>query len=329
MAKYIAKRILLMIPIIIGVSFLVYSIMSLTPGFDDPGRIVLGMDASAEAVEKINMLFGADKPFLERYLNYMGGIARGDFGLSFRTQQSVSSEILRRFPVTLKVALLSILFSLAIGIPIGIISAVRQYSLADYISRVVSMLMTAIPSFWLGLMFLLLFGLNLGWFPISGIDTWKGYLLPSLSLSIVSMGLMIRMTRSAMLEVVRQDYIRTARAKGLKEQTIILRHALRNTLIPVVTVAGTNFGTQLGGAVIIESVFAVPGLGQYILSAVNNRDLPGVLGAVILLAASFSLINLAVDIAYTFIDPRVKSLYASQGGGKGRGAKPGKKAQPA
>ena len=311
MTRYIIKRMLLLIPIIIGVSFLVYCIMSLTPGFNDPGRILLGMDATQEAVERVNRLFGADKPFFTRYFNYMGGIVQGDFGLSYRTQQSVTSEILRRFPVTLRVTLLSIFLSIIIGIPIGVISAVRQYYLIDYISRVISMMMTAIPSFWLGLVFLLLFSLHLGWLPSSGIQSWQGYILPSLSLSIVSMGLMIRITRSSMLEVVRQDYIRTARAKGMREGSIIMRHGLRNALIPVVTVAGTTFGTQLGGAVIIESVFAVPGLGTYILAAVNNRDLPCVLGAVILLAASFGLINLAVYIIYTFIDPRIKGMYAT------------------
>jgi peptide/nickel transport system permease protein len=305
-----------MIPITIGVSFLVYSIMAITPGFNDPGRIALGIDAPADAVDKLNKLFGADKPFLKRYVHYVGGIVRGDFGLSYRTQQSVSREILRRFPTTFTLAVWSIIISLLVGVPIGVLSAMKQYSLSDYVSRVISMLMTAIPSFWLGLMLLLLFGLKLRLLPTSGVETWRNFILPSTSLSIVTMGLMIRMTRSAMLEVVRQDYIRTARAKGLKESKIIVSHALKNALIPVITVAGTNFGTQLGGAVIIESVFAVPGLGTYILSAVNNRDLPCVLGSVILLAVAFSFINLMVDISYTFIDPRIKTLYSKRKGGR-------------
>lgn len=310
MIKYILKRLLLMIPIIIGVSFLVFFIMSLTPGFDDPARIVLGMDASEEAVLNLNIKFGADKPFFIRYFNYISGAIKGDFGISYRTQQPVAQEIMRRFPTTLKISLISIILSLIIGIPLGIISAVKQYTVTDYFSRLISMLMTAVPSFWLGLMLLLLFSLKLRWVPSSGIDTWKGYILPSLSLSIISMGLMIRMTRSTMLEVIRQDYIRTARSKGVPEKTVIFKHALKNALIPVVTVAGTNFGTQLGGAVIIEAVFAVPGLGQYVLNAVNTRDIPGVLSSVILLAVTFSLINLAVDVMYSFIDPRVKSVYA-------------------
>lgn len=310
MAKYIIKRLLLMIPIIIGVSFLVYFIMSLTPGFDDPARIVLGMDASREAVDELNATFGADKSFFIRYFDYVTNAVQGDLGISYRTQQSVAQEILRRFPTTLKISLISISLSLLIGIPIGILSAVKQYTLMDNASRVTAMLMTAIPSFWLGLMLLLLFSLQLRWLPSSGVITWKGYILPSVSLSIVTMGLMIRMTRSTMLEVIRQDYIRTARSKGVPEKGVIFKHALKNALIPVITVAGTNFGALLGGAVIIEAVFAVPGVGQYILSAVNTRDLPGVLGAVILLAVTFSLINLMVDIIYSFIDPRIKTLYA-------------------
>lgn len=301
-----------MVPIIIGVTFLVFFIMSLTPGFDNPARIVLGIDASAEAVENLNAKLGANKPFFIRYLSYMSNAVQGDFGNSYRTGQPVAQEIMRRFPVTLKLSLTSIILSLIIGIPLGIISAVKQYTFTDYFSRFISMLMTAIPSFWLGLMLLLLFSLRLRLLPSSGVDTWRGYILPAVSLSIVSMGIMIRMTRSTMLEVIRQDYIRTARSKGVPEETVIFKHALRNALIPIVTIAGTTLGAQLGGAVIIESVFAAPGVGQYILNAINTRDLPGVLSSVLLLAITFSLINLAVDIIYAFIDPRIKSLYGSQ-----------------
>jgi len=308
--RYVGKRLLLMIPIIVGVSFLVYSIMSLTPGFNDPARIVLGMDASKDAVDNLNAVLGADKPFFSRYLTYVSRVVQGDFGLSYRTQQPVTREILRRFPTTLRLAVISVLISLLVGIPLGIISAVKQYKLVDNVSRVIAMIMTAIPSFWLGLMMLLFFSLELRWLPSSGISGWKSYILPASSLSIVTMGLMIRITRSAMLEVIRQDYIRTARSKGLQEKKVIFKHALKNALIPVITVAGTNFGAQLGGAVIIEAVFAIPGLGQYILNAVNMRDLPGVLGSVILLAVTFSFINLVVDVIYSFVDPRIKTVYA-------------------
>lgn len=299
-----------MIPIMIGVSFLVYFIMSLTPGFDNPALSILGIDASKEALAEMNALLGADKPFFTRYFNYMLGVLKGDFGVSYRTTLSVSSEILHRFPITMVLAAFSVLFSLLVGVPVGIVSAVKQYHLTDYISRFIAMLLTAIPSFCLGLGFLLVFVLKLKLLPTNGIDTWKGFILPCLSLALVEMGGMIRMTRSTMLEVIRQDYIRTARAKGQTERKIITVHELRNAMIPIVTVAGLNFGRQLGGAVIIESVFAIPGLGSYVLSAVNNRDLPAVLGSVILLSLSFSLINLLVDVVYSYIDPRIKSQYA-------------------
>lgn len=299
-----------MIPIMIGVSFLVYYIMSLTPGFDNPALTILGMDASHESLDALNAKLGADKPFFERYFKYMIGVIQGNFGVSYRTQLSVSGEILNRFPVTMILAIFSVLFSLLVGVPVGIVSAIRQYHITDYTSRFIAMLLTAIPSFCLGLSFLLIFVLKLKLLPPNGIDSLKGFILPCFSLALVEMGGMIRMTRSTMLEVIRQDYIRTARAKGQTERKIIYMHELRNALIPIVTVAGLNFGRQLGGAIIIESVFAVPGLGSYVLSAVNNRDLPAILGAVILLSLSFSIINLIVDIVYSFIDPRIKSQYA-------------------
>lgn len=316
MAKYFLRRILLMIPIMLGVSLIVYIIMSFTPNFDNPGRLVLGMEASEEAVRDFNEKMGADKSFSERYINYIGNVFRGDFGVSYRSGLSIGQDLLKRFPITLTIALISILLSLVIGVPVGILSAVRQYKLSDYFTRVVSMMMTAIPSFWLGLMFLLLFALKLKWFHAGGIDDWSSYVLPSVSLSVITMGLMIRMTRSTMLEVIRQDYIRTARSKGLTERRIIFKHALRNALIPIITVAGNNFGNQLGGAVIIESVFAVPGVGTYILTGVNTRDMPCVLGSVLLLSLAFSLINLLVDIAYTFVDPRIKAQYTGKGGAR-------------
>lgn len=310
MAKYIIRRLLLMIPIMLGVSFIVYSIMACTPNFDNPGRIMLGIEATEEAVAEFNAMFGADKPFFERYFCYIADLLQGDLGTSYRTKMGVAEEIMRRFPVTLALTTISMAISLFIGVPIGILSAVRQYKPSDYVIRTVSMLLTAIPSFCLGLGLLLVFALQLRLLPSNGIDSWKSFILPGLSLGLVSIGGMIRMTRSTMLEVIRQDYVRTARAKGQTEGKIIWRHELRNALIPVVTVAGSTFARELGGAVIIENVFAVPGLGSYILSAVNNRDLPCVLSAVIMLSLTSSLINLLVDIVYTFIDPRIKSQYA-------------------
>lgn len=309
MTKYILKRLLWIIPIMIGVSFIVYFIMSLTPNFSNPALIKLGLDATPEQLAEMNKKLGADKPFFPRYVSYMAGVVRGDFGVSYSTTLNVSGEILRRAPITMTLAAIALLFSLFVGVPIGIWSAIRQYKLSDYVIRVVSMLLTAIPSFCMGLGFLLIFALRLRILPANGIATWKGFILPGLSLSLVAVGSMIRMTRSTMLEVIRQDYVRTARAKGQTEGKIIWMHELRNALIPIVTVAGIQFGRELGGAVIIESVFAIPGLGTYILSGVNNRDLPCVLGAVIILSLAFSVINLIVDIIYTFVDPRIKSQF--------------------
>lgn len=309
MAKYILKRLLWIIPIMIGVSFIVYFIMSLTPNFDNPALVKLGLDATPEQLAEMNKKLGADKSFFPRYFSYMAGVVRGNFGVSYSTTLDVSGEILRRAPITMTLAAIALLFSLFVGVPIGIWSAIRQYHLSDYVIRVVSMLLTAIPSFCMGLGLLLLFALKYRILPANGIATWKGFILPGLSLSLVAVGSMIRMTRSTMLEVIRQDYVRTARAKGQTEGKIIWMHELRNALIPIVTVAGIQFGRELGGAVIIESVFAVPGLGTYILSGVNNRDLPCVLGAVIILSLAFSVINLLVDIIYTFVDPRIKSQF--------------------
>lgn len=309
MTKYILKRLILIIPIMIGVSFIVYFIMSLTPNFSNPALIKLGLDATPEQLAEMNKKLGADKPFFPRYIAYMLGVVRGDFGVSYSTTLNVSGEILRRAPITMTLAAISLLFSLFVGVPIGIWSAIRQYKLSDYVIRVISMLLTAIPSFCMGLGLLLIFALKYRILPANGIQTWKGFILPGLSLSLVAVGSMIRMTRSTMLEVIRQDYIRTARAKGQTEGKIIWKHELRNALIPIITVAGITFGRELGGAVIIESVFAVPGLGTYILSGVNNRDLPCVLGAVIILSLAFSVINLIVDIIYTFVDPRIKSQF--------------------
>ena len=301
---------LLIIPIMFGVSFIVYFIMSLTPNFDNPAFIRLGIEATPEQLAEMNQKLGADKPFFPRYFSYMAGVLHGDFGVSYQTTLNVSDEIINRFPVTMTLATISLLFSLLVGVPIGIWSAIRQYKLSDYVIRVISMILTAIPSFCMGLGLLLVFALKYRILPANGIQTWQGFILPGLSLSLVAVGSMIRMTRSTMLEVIRQDYVRTARAKGQTEGQIVRKHELRNAMIPIITVAGIQFGRQLGGAVIIESVFAIPGLGTYILSGVNNRDLPVVLGSVIMLSFAFSVVNLIVDIIYTFVDPRVKSLYA-------------------
>lgn len=308
MYKYVLKRLLLLIPIILGITFIVFSIMSLTPG--DPGMLILGTSAPQEAIDKLNHELGYDKPFLARYAGYVKNALMGDFGKSYRTNKPVFKEIFARFPTTLTLAVLGVLTSVIIGIPIGILSAVKQYSKLDIISTTAAMLMVSVPGFWLGLMLIILFSLKLGWLPSNGIDTISALILPTITLALPSAANIIRMTRSTMLETIRQDYIRTARSKGAVERTIIWKHALRNALLPVITVIGMDFGALLGGTILIESIYSIPGLGMLMLTAIRMKDIPQVMAAVIFLASMFSVIMLMVDLIYAYIDPRLKSQYA-------------------
>lgn len=308
MYKYVLKRLILLIPIILGITFIVFSIMSLTPG--DPGRLILGTSAPQEAIDKLNHELGYDKPFLVRYADYVRNAVIGDFGKSYRTNKPVFKEIFARFPTTLTLAVLGVLTSVIIGIPIGILSAVKQYSKLDIISTTAAMLMASVPGFWLGLMLIILFSLKLGWLPSNGIDTFSALILPTITLALPSAANIIRMTRSTMLETIRQDYIRTARSKGAVERTIIWKHALRNALLPVITVIGMDFGALLGGTILIESIYSIPGLGMLMLTAIRMKDIPQVMAAVIFLASLFSIIMLMVDLIYAYIDPRLKSQYA-------------------
>ena len=281
--------------------------MNLTGG--DPARMILGEYAPQEAVDLLREEMGLNENFLIRYAKYIGGVLRGDFGKSYMTKLPVTTEILSRIPTTFRLAVLSMIICITIGLPVGIISAVKQYSLIDSISLVSALLLTSMPSFWLGLMLILLFSLKLGWLPSVGVDTWQHYILPSVTLAATTMAVLLRMMRSTMLEVIRQDYIRTARAKGADERSVVFGHALRNALLPVVTVIGINFGIQLGGAVIVENVFAIPGLGTLMIDAVKMKDIPVVLGAVMFVALIAGIVNLLVDILYIYIDPRIKSQY--------------------
>jgi len=307
-SRYILKRLLLLIPILLGVTFIVFTIMSLTPG--DPGRLILGQKVPQAAVDQLNHELGFDKPFLIRYVNYIVDAVQGDFGKSYRTSRPVFDEIFSRFPTTLKLALLGVITSVILGIPIGILSAVKQYSALDIISTVAAMLMSAIPSFWLGLMMIIFFSLKLGWLPSNGIGTWAHYVMPTLTLGVPSAASIIRLTRATMLETIRQDYIRTARAKGATEKIVIWKHALKNALLPVITVVGMSFGGLLGGTILIESVFSMPGVGMLMLNAIRMKDIPQVMATVILLAAPFCVIMLFVDILYAYIDPRLRARYS-------------------
>lgn len=307
MHKYVLKRILLLIPVLLGVSLLVFAIMSLTPG--DPAQLILGENAPKEAVLKLREEMGLNDPFFMQYFRFVKNAIMGDFGRSYTTGREVFGEIFARFPNTLILAVIGIIISVCIGIPIGIISATRQYSFLDSFSMVIALLGVSMPVFWLGLMLILTFSVKLGWLPSGGFDGLKSIILPAVTLGVGSAAIITRMTRSSMLEVIRQDYIRTARAKGVAEKVVINKHALKNALIPIITVVGLQFGHLLGGAVLTESVYSWPGVGRLMVDAIRQKDTPTVLAAVVFLAAVFSVVNLLVDILYAYVDPRIKSQY--------------------
>ncbi len=290
--------------VVLGISFIIFSILAMTPG--DPAQIILGDAATPEALAELREQMGLNDMFIVRYLRYMASALSGDFGNSYRTQLPVINELMTRLPNTLVLALFGVGFAAMIGIPIGIISAVKQYTLIDNITMTFAMIMTAIPAFWLGLMLMLVFALDLGWVPAIGVDNWKGFILPAATLAIGNMAVMIRMTRSTMLEVIREDYIRTALAKGASHSRVILKHALRNALLPVITIIGLNFGFQMGGAIINETVFSVPGVGTLIINSVRQKDVPMVMASVLFVALTISMVTLFIDLIYTVVDPRIK-----------------------
>ena len=298
----------MMIPIMLGVTFIIFFISYITPG--DPAQMILGEAAPAEALEALREEMGLNDPFLIRYVNFVINAVQGDLGQSFLTRRPVFDEIMFRFPMTLQLAIYGTILSILIGIPLGIISATKQYSIFDNVATSLGLLGVSIPNFWLGLMLILFFSVNLGLLPISGLDTPSGWVLPIITIGTGSAAMVMRITRSSMLEVVRQDYIRTARAKGQSETAIIRKHALRNALIPVVTAIGLDFGFLLSGAVLTETIYALNGVGRFIVEAIARRDFPIMQGGVLVLALAFSLVNLVVDILYAYIDPRIKSQYS-------------------
>lgn len=310
MTKYILKRLLMMIPVILGMSFFIFAVLDMAPG--DPARIILGDKVPADAVEALREELGLNDPFLVRYANYILNALRGDFGESYRTHLPVFEEIMARFPTTLTLALGSIVLTVVIGVPIGVLSAVRQYSLMDNVTMAGALVLASMPGFWLGTMLVLLFASRLGWLPATGAETWKHFILPCVALMASNMATLVRMTRSNMLEVIRADYITMARAKGATEKLVIFRHALRNALMPIITIIGMNLSGLLGGTMIIESVFALPGLGTLAVTSVRSKDIPMVLAEVIFIALLAGFINLFVDVLYAYIDPRLKSQYVRQ-----------------
>lgn len=307
MSKYILKRVLILFPTLLAIIFIVFGTMNLTPG--DPAQVMLGQQATPEAIQKLDHELGFDRPFIVRYGDYVVKLVEGDMGKSYTTGRPVFDSIVSRFPTTVKLATFAILLSVIIGVPLGIIAAVKQYSVFDIMGTSAAMFMASMPGFWFGLMAILLFSLKLGWLPSNGVDTWQGYILPSLTLAIPVSASLLRMTRTTMLETIRQDYVRTARAKGQTENKVIFHHALKNALLPVVTVAGMEFGWLLGGAVVIETVFSINGVGKLIIDAIRMKDVPQVTGCALFLAFFFMMVMLIVDILYAYIDPRIRARY--------------------
>ncbi|MCI8594705.1 MAG: ABC transporter permease [Oscillospiraceae bacterium] len=312
MARYIAKRLLVLIPTVVFVVFLIFFIISLMPS--SPGCIILGLYATEEEVEQLNESMGYNDPLPVQFVRYLGNAVRGDFGTSYQSGREVFDVLLPRFPTTFKLAILSMLVACILGIPLGVLSAVKQYSLADTSTTVLSLLFASIPSFFLGILLMLLFAWKLDLLPPSGVGTPAHYVLPVLTLALPVAAYLSRLTRTTMLDAMGQDYIVTARAKGCPARRVIFGHALRNALMPVVTQAGMSFAALLGGSIIVEQVFGMPGFGSTILTAIQYKDSPLIIGATVFLAVLFVLIMLAVDLIYAVLDPRVA---AKNYGGKG------------
>ena len=308
MLRYILNRLLMMIPVLLGVAFVVFTLMYITPG--DPAKIILGESATEEAVTALREEMGLNDSFVVRFARYIGDIIfRFDFGISYVTGLGVWGELISKFPATFKLAALSGVVSVIIGV----ISAIKQYSWFDNISSALGLLGVAMPNFWLGMMLVLIFAVRLKWLPASGTYGPEYWILPSITLGMISAASIMRITRSAMLEVIRQDYIVTARSKGQSEWVIITMHALKNAMIPIITVVGIQFGQLLGGSVLVETVFSIPGIGRYMIDAIKARDYPIVQGSVLFLAACFSFVNLGVDVLYSFVDPRMRTMFEHKG----------------
>lgn len=307
MLKYILKRILMFVPVLLAVTFIVYMILSFTPG--DPAEMAAGSDATKEVIEEVRKNLGLDKPVLVQYFHYMLGLIQGDFGTSYYSGQPVSIELFARIPQTLKLASCALIVMLVIAIPIGVISATHQYSAVDYVSTVFALTGVAMPNFWLGLLLIIVFALNLRILPSGGSTGFSSIILPAITLGFTSAATIMRTTRSSMLEVIRQDYIRTAYAKGVSSGAVTIRHALRNALMPIVTTVGLSFGNMLGGSTVIETVFSWPGLGRLVVDSIQRKDTPTVLGCLIVFCTIYSVVNLIVDLLYGFLDPRVKAMY--------------------
>ncbi len=304
MLQYVIKRLLSTIPVLIGISLLLFFMLRMLPG--DPAQVLAGQMASQEDIELIRHQLGLDRPIHVQYAFFLGRLARFDLGRSARTQNPVTEEIWARLPNTMLLAVVAITLACLFGIPAGIISAVRPYTWIDYVVTSTAIFGISMPVFWLGLMLVVVFAVWLQWLPAGGTGTWRHVILPSFTLAAFVVAFIARMTRSSMIEVLSQDYTTTARSKGLKEQVVVIKHALKNALIPIITVVGLQFGMLLGGAVLTETVFAWPGVGRLIVDSILARDYPVIQGAILVFGLLYILVNLVVDLLYAYVDPRIR-----------------------
>lgn len=307
MLRYILKRLLLLIPILLGVSIIVFTVLHMSPG--DPAQIMLGPMASQESIAQMRESLGLNKPLYIQYFIFLKNTLQGDFGRSIRTNTPVIEEIFSRLPATLKLSTLGMLLAIIIGFPLGVLAALKQNTIIDTTSSFLALIGFSIPNFWAGLMLMLLLSVYIPVLPSSGYGSWQHLVLPSLTLAIQTIAVITRMTRSSMLEVIRQDYVKTARAKGISDKLVLVRHIIRNALIPVVTIAGLYFGHSLGGVVVTETVFSYPGVGRLLVDAIRSKDYPVVQAGILIFAVGVALINLIVDVVYAYLDPRIKAQY--------------------
>ncbi|HXG88245.1 MAG TPA: nickel ABC transporter permease [Vicinamibacterales bacterium] len=304
MVRYLIRRILLTIPVILGVATLVFSLIHLVPG--DPAQAMLGDGASAADIADLRTRLGLDRPLAEQYGRFMSGLVRGDLGTSFRTSQPVVSSIAERVPATVELAFAAMFVAMMVALPLGIIAAVKRGTIADHAAMTVALAGISIPNFWLGPMLAILFSVYLGWLPVSGRGGWESLILPAISLGAALAAILARMTRASLLEELRELYVRAARARGVSRSRSVLRHALRNSLIPLVTILGLQFGAVLTGAVITETIFAWPGVGRLLIQSIGFRDYPLVQGCILLIAITYVTVNLITDLIYGVLDPRIR-----------------------
>ncbi len=307
MHRYIIKRLIMLIPVLLGVAFIIFAIMNVAEG--DPVYSVAGPDATEEELDALREEMGLNGSLIERYFRYIGKLLRGNLGTSYISQMDVMQLYLQRLPNTLRLASLAMVVAVLMSVPLGIIAAVNQNSWKDTLAMILALIGLSMPNFWLGLLLMLLFSLKLGWFPSGGSEGALSVVLPAITVGVGLAALLTRTTRSSMLDVLRQDYLRTARAKGVSERKVVMHHALRNALIPIITIFGVQFSNVLGGSVLAETVFAWPGVGRLVVDAIDQRDIPTVTGALIMTTMLVTVVNLVVDIVYAYVDPRIKAQY--------------------